>query len=192
MSKTDNELPWSFKVAVAQIPDGGLHQNLDASASERGRLAEIGGLRDVGEAKAAFDLKAISGERVHVTGRVTARVGQTCVITLDPIENTIDEPVDIIFAPASQIPVTPKVVTREEGEDAEIPDPPEPIVNGTIDIGRLATEVLMLGIDPYPRKLGAVFDPPKEPVDPDEHPFAALRALKPAPAGTGGKKPKGN
>ena len=43
---------------------------------------------------------------------------------------------------------------------AEIPDPPEPIVNGVIDLGRLATDALFLGIDPYPRKPDAVFEPP--------------------------------
>ena len=38
------------------------------------------------------------------TGRVRARVGQTCVVTLEPIESEIDEPIDLIFAPPEQIP----------------------------------------------------------------------------------------
>ena len=37
-------------------------------------------------------------------GSVRARVGQTCVVTLDPIENEIDEQIDLIFAPPEQIP----------------------------------------------------------------------------------------
>ena len=40
----------------------------------------------------------------------------------------------------------------------ETPDPPEPIENGTIDLGRLATDALFLAIDPYPRKADAVFE----------------------------------
>jgi hypothetical protein len=36
----------------------------------------------------------------------------------------------------------------------------------------------MLGLDPYPRKEGAVFEPVIAPVDPADHPFAALKALK--------------
>jgi hypothetical protein len=41
----------------------------------------------------------------------------------------------------------------------------------------LATEFLILGIDPYPRKPGAEFAAPKA-EDNREHPFAALEALK--------------
>jgi hypothetical protein len=38
-------------------------------------------------------------------------------------------------------------------------------------------EFLILGIDPYPRKAGAQFAPPKV-ADAGEHPFAALESLK--------------
>ena len=57
--------------------------------------------------------------------------------------------------------------------------PPEPLVDGKVDLGALATEFLMLGIDPYPRKAGAEFAPPKV-EDAGEHPFAALAALEKA------------
>jgi hypothetical protein len=109
------------------------------------------------------------------------------VVTLDPIDNDIDEAIDLIFAPASQIRELAESVDDTEGE-AEVPDPPEPIVDGAIDLGRLATDAMFLGINPYPRKPGAVFEPPAVPVDPEDHPFAALKAAaKPrAP-----KKPKG-
>jgi hypothetical protein len=60
-----------------------------------------------------------------------------------------------------------------------IPDPPEPIENGFIDLGRLATDALFLGIDPYPRRPDAVFEPPVVAADPQDHPFAALKALQP-------------
>ena len=56
-------------------------------------------------------------------------------------------------------------------------DPPEPLREGAVDLGALATEFLLLGIDPYPRKPGAVFDAPPA-GDPSSHPFAALAALK--------------
>ena len=101
-----------------------------------------------------------SGGRVHVTGRVRARIGQTCVVTLDPIENEIDEPIDLIFAPPEQIPELSDLVDEAAESDTEIPDPPEPIVNGVIDLGRLATDALFLAVDPYPRRPDAVFEPP--------------------------------
>lgn len=189
---TDNGMPWSFVVIVAQIPDAGLHQDLTATASQLSDLASLAGVRDVKDAHASLDVSRIAGDRVHVAGRVTATVGQTCVVSLEPIESIVDEVIDVTFAPPSQIPVMAKVVTKEEGVAAEMPDPPEPIVNGAIDLGHLASELLLLGIDPYPRKPGAVFEPPGEAVDPDEHPFAALKALKAATPIEKGKKTKDN
>jgi hypothetical protein len=37
---------------------------------------------------------------------------------------------------------------------------------------------LFLGIDPYPRRPDAVFEPPMAATDPEDHPFAALKALQ--------------
>jgi hypothetical protein len=53
---------------------------------------------------------------------------------------------------------------------------PEPLTDGSVDLGVIATEYFLLGIDPYPRKEGAVFEaaPAK---DPRESPFAALADL---------------
>ncbi len=53
---------------------------------------------------------------------------------------------------------------------------PEPLVDGVVDLGALATEFLILGLDPYPRKPGAVFQPPQD-SKPDGGPFAALAGL---------------
>lgn len=131
-----------------------------------------------------------SGGRYHVAGHVRARIGQTCVVTLDPIENDIDEPVDLTFAPPEQVPQLSDLVDDAAESDTEIPDPPEPIENGIIDLGRLATDALFLAIDPYPRKPEAIFEPPVVPDDPEDHPFAALGALKVDAEPPGGKKPK--
>jgi hypothetical protein len=49
---------------------------------------------------------------------------------------------------------------------------------------------VFLGIDPYPRKPGVVFDVPVTPPDPEDHPFAALKALKSAATAPKSKKPK--
>jgi len=186
----DSANPWSVPVAVTQIPDTGLHRQFEANPRERRALAELGGLREVLSASASFDLTLMSQGRVHVIGRVRAQIGQTCVVTLDPIENEIDEAIDLIFAPPEQIPALADLVDDATTSDAEIPDPPEPIVNGAIDLGRVATDALFLGIDPYPRKPDAVFEPPAIPDDPEDHPFAALKALKPDPDAPDSRKPK--
>jgi hypothetical protein len=188
---TDRANPWSVPVAVAQIPDTGVHREFEANASERRALAELGGLREVLSANASLDLTLMPQGRVHVVGRVKARIGQACVVTLDPIENDIDEAIDLIFAPPEQIPALADLVDDAATSDAEIPDPPEPIVGGMVDLGRLATDALFLGVDPYPRKLGAIFEPPAIPSDPEDHPFAALKVLRGDPDSPDSKKPKG-
>jgi hypothetical protein len=83
-----------------------------------------------------------------------------------------------MFAPPEQIPALADLVDADIESESEIPDPPEPIINGVIDLGRLATDALLLGVDPYPRKPGAVFEPQVAAANPEDHPFAALKALK--------------
>jgi uncharacterized metal-binding protein YceD (DUF177 family) len=187
---TDQADPWSVPIAVEQIPDTGLHRDIEADRAARDAMAELAGVREILSASASIDVTPHSGGRFHVTGRVRARVGQTCVVTLDPIENDIDEPIDLIFAPPEQIPALADLVDDADDSEAEIPDPPEPIENGVINLGRLATDALFLAIDPYPRKPDAVFEPLVAASDPEDHPFAALKALQLDPKAPGGKKPK--
>jgi len=187
---TDRADPWSVPIAVLQIPDTGLHRDLEADPTTRAAMAEAAGLREIVSASASLDLTPSNGGRFHVTGHVRARIGQTCVVTLDPIESEIDEPIDLMFAPPDQIPVLADLVDEAAASDSEIPDPPEPIENGLIDLGRLATDALFLAIDPYPRKPDAVFEPLVTAPDPEDHPFAALKALKLDAKSKAAKKPK--
>jgi uncharacterized metal-binding protein YceD (DUF177 family) len=173
MKKTGS--PWSVAVAVEDIPDTGLHIEIDAPAATRIAVAELAALRELPRLSAVFDLTR-QGAAVHVCGQVSARVGQTCVVTLEPIESAVEEAVDLKFAPAlpgGTEPDSKSARKRAHSND----EPPEPLVDGTLDLGALATEFLILGIDPYPRKPGAQFAPPKV-EDAGEHPFAALEALK--------------
>lgn len=168
--------PWRAFVPVMQIPDGGLHREIEADEATRAAMAEIAGLREIAYARAAFDLKPRSGGQVHVAGRVQAQVGQNCVVTLEPLENDIDEEVDLIFAPSEQIP---EIADDEDDDSAtDMTDAFEPIENGIIDLGRLASDMLYLAIDPYPRKEGAVFEPQVAASDPEDHPFASLKSLQ--------------
>jgi len=187
---TDKADPWRVPVTVAQIPDTGVHRDIEADSAVREAMAELGGLREILSANASLDVTPKGGGRFHVGGRVRARVGQTCVVTLDPVENDIDEEINLIFAPPEQIAQMADLVDEAAEGDVEIPDPPEPIENGVIDLGRLATDALFLGIDPYPRRSDAVFEPPVVAADPEDHPFAALKALQLDAKPRGPKKPR--
>ena len=187
--------PWRVPLAVEQIPVTGLHRDLVADQATRVAVADVGGLREVLSVQASLDVTPKSGGRFHVAGRVRARIGQTCVVTLEEIESDIDERIDLIFAPPDQIPEMAALIDEAQENDGEsdrdTPDPLEPVENGIIDLGRLATDALYLGVDPYPRKPDAVFEPLVEAPDPEDHPFAALKALQVAPKKSGPKKPKG-
>ncbi|HET7848890.1 MAG TPA: DUF177 domain-containing protein [Pseudolabrys sp.] len=171
------EQPWSVPFAVDDIPETGEHIDIEAPEPDREAVAKAAGLRALPRLSARFDLSRRGGD-VHVRGEVNARVRQTCVVTLDPIENEISESIDLLFAPAA---------ARQENDTGgravrASSDEPEPLIGGTIDLGALATEFLMLAIDPYPRKPGAEFRPPKS-GDAASRPFAALEALKKRSAG---------
>ena len=185
---TDTSNPWSVPIAVTQIPETGVARDIEANPQEREAMATLGGLLGVASARASLLVTPIKGGHVHVTGRVWGRVGQTCVVTLDAMESDFDEAIDLMFAPPSQIRELAESVDEDIESDEETPDPPEPIENGIIDLGRLATDALYLGLNPYPRKPDAVFEAPVEVIDPKEHPFAVLKALK---EGAGATKPKG-
>jgi uncharacterized metal-binding protein YceD (DUF177 family) len=165
--------PWSVPVTVDDIPESGLHIEIDAPAPVREQvLALVEGLstvHDLATLSGVFDLSRY-GSKVHVQGRVRAKVGQTCVVTLEPVENSVDEKVDLTFAPGAD-------ETEGEVELRSDQDPPEPLTGDAIDLGQLATEFLVLGIDPYPRKSGVEFAPIKVGEDAPK-PFAALADLK--------------
>jgi uncharacterized metal-binding protein YceD (DUF177 family) len=164
---------WSFPVPFDDISEAGGHYELTADAPTRDAVAKLAGLRSVGRLEAVFDV-APRGAGMVVTGMLKALVSQTCVVTLDPIENEVAEAVDLLFAPGPrQDGREPGPRRRKKGDD-----PPEPLVNGVIDLGAVATEFLILGLDPYPRKTGVEFATPNLADNGAKGPFAALEALK--------------
>ena len=174
--------PWSVPVAVDDIPETGLHIEVEAPAEVRAPLVKLANLRDLSHLSAVFDLTRRGGG-VHVAGQVKARIGQTCVVTLEPLENDLAEPINILFAPLDAAADDPAGTSDEtaaaKGADQEAGDeePAEPLIEGKVDLGAIATEFLLLGIDPYPRKAGAEFAAVKT-ADDSARPFAALEALK--------------
>jgi hypothetical protein len=164
--------PWSVPVAVDDIPETGLHVEIEAPAEACAHIAKLAALREVPALSAAFDITR-RGAGAHLVGRVKARIGQTCVVTLEPIENDIDESIDLVFAPAR--PDARKADSNDRKAADE--DPPEALIGGKLDLGAVATEFLLLGIDPYPRKAGVEFDAVKQDDD-SARPFAGLEELK--------------
>jgi uncharacterized metal-binding protein YceD (DUF177 family) len=168
---------WSVPVSLHDVPLSGRHFALAADEATRAAIAKAAGLRALPRLEATFDVTRLDSGGLHVVGRVVATVGQLCVVSLDPIENEVDESVDLTFVPgAAAAPGSDALSVADEA--------PEPLRGDTIDLGAIATEFLILGIDLYPRKPDAIFNAPAV-EDETEHPFAALAALR---GGQGGRE----
>jgi uncharacterized metal-binding protein YceD (DUF177 family) len=114
-------------------------------------------------------------------GRIMADLVQTCVVSLVPVDQTIDETFSVKFLrqrSADRVP--PPKAGEEIRIDAEAIDPPEIVTGSVLDLGPVIVEHFALAIDPYPRAPDAVLPPEAaDPGGPDEDsPFAALAALK--------------
>jgi len=167
--------PWIAVVRLDDIGETGRHVELEASEATRAALARPAGVDAVERAVGSFDLARRGRDGLRVTGAVRASVRQTCVVSLEPLVNEIDEPVDVEFVPAPRVgggDIETEVVLTHAADERE------PLVDGSVDLGALATEFLILGVDPYPRKTGAAFQAPRASADLTAHPFAALEALK--------------
>jgi uncharacterized metal-binding protein YceD (DUF177 family) len=170
----------SRPIDVGAVPAAGIERRFTANEAERAALAKAYGLREVRAFSADLVAKAAGRGAIMIDGRVTADIVQDCVVSLEPVEQAIDEPVAVRFA-------------RERADDAgrsgeievdlDAEDPPEPLVGSSIDLGALAEEYFVLAIDPYPRAPGAEI-PAESAGDPDdepESPFAALASLRGKP-----------
>ncbi|MGO4869464.1 MAG: YceD family protein [Roseiarcus sp.] len=169
------EVLFSRPVRVEALPKEGLTQTIEANPAERAALAELNGLPGIAKLTATFVLKRAGRGGVRVSGVVHAELTQTCVVSLEPFAATLDEPVDVRFAPSAEEAAARRGASGAAAEtillDAE--DAPDPIVDGRVDLGALAAEFMALGLDPYPRKPGVAFAPPAEDASADS-PFGAL------------------
>jgi hypothetical protein len=170
--------PWQVPVAIEDVAETGQHFELVADNDVRAAVARLVGLRDLPRLKANFDVRRHGADGLHVSGRMSATVGQNCVVTLEPLANEVEEDIDLLFAPPPPVEHKADEAVEEASERPQRSwNGPEPLIGGVVDLGALATEFLILGLDPYPRKPGAVFEAPQD-VKPDPGPFAALAGLK--------------
>lgn len=160
--------PISFPVNVARLPQKGMPVRIDANEDQRAELAEIHGLEKVDSLMANLVVSPWKRNGVKVTGDVRAKVIQSCVVTLEPVENEIDEQIESVFLPEdSKLGREGFGIGGEIVLDAEGPDSPETFSGDIIDVGALAEEFFGLGIDPYPRKKGASIEASKEEGEPE-------------------------
>jgi hypothetical protein len=145
--------PVSFRASVVRLPQKGMPVTIEADEGQRRLLAQEHGLLAVGSFRADILVSNWKNDGVRVSGRVSADITQTCVVSLDPIESHVEAEISALFVPEDSRLAKVHTAHREEILlDADGPDSPEPFSGDSIDVGALAEEYFALAIDPYPRK----------------------------------------
>lgn len=179
--------PLPRPLAVSSVPAEGLDVVVRANEAECGALARLNALPAVLSLEAPFHVSRSGRDGLKVVGVVRAKVRQTCVVTLEEFDATLEEPISVRFAPPelearSEHGRREKPLSADDALDIE-DGRPDPLIGGQIDLGALAAEFLTLGLDPHPRKPDAHFEEPA-PATPEESPFAVLSKRG---AGAGGE-----
>jgi hypothetical protein len=175
-------LPLSHPVRVDDIKLRGSHIVVRAQAAELPAIAAHLGLASV-EALEARYVASRSGDKVKLEGTILAKLHQTCIVSLDAFPVELKVPVRLDFAPEEESRIAARrAETEGEGKiDIEVQlnedDPPEPIVDGVIDLGTVTLEFLALGSIPI-RASPASASRPALPSPRSNRHFAALAKLK--------------
>lgn len=165
-------------VRLDSMPATGRDIDVSPDAEERAALARIVGVTSVDALEVKLHAVRFRGG-IRVTGRLTAAVTQPSVVTLEPLTQQIAEPVDRIFLPGGEKPYAGPA-NAEIFVDLEGDDIPDHFEGNEADLTELVIETLVLAVDLYPRAPGESVDAlGLAPDAAQDHPFAALKALKP-------------
>ena len=117
---------------------------IEASPEERTALALRFGLGAVESLAAEVTLDQ-RPRAIRATGRLRAAIQQPCAISGEDFPVTIDEPIDLRFVEAGQLPATEAEEIELEADDCD-----EIEYGGEMfDLGEAVAQTLGLAIDPY-------------------------------------------
>src|SRR5262245_52719428 len=138
------ELAWDH--AVQDIPEEGLSVERAASPEECAAVARALDLLACRSLIARYALTLRGGGHVQLSGTVWAQVEQSCVVTLEPLLNVVQESFNVDYWHEADMP-------EPSGGAVDMHDEPdmEPIVAGQIEVGNAVFQALASGIDLFPR-----------------------------------------
>src|SRR5260370_38109373 len=90
---------WHVPLSVSDVPEAGLHIDLTPDEREREAVAAAAGLASLPRLEASFEVTGHGRSGLHIGGRGSATVGQTCVCTPEPLENQVGEAGEFVFVP---------------------------------------------------------------------------------------------
>jgi uncharacterized metal-binding protein YceD (DUF177 family) len=157
---------FSRSLALGLVREAGRDEVLEASEAERAALAARLGIPGIESLRVDMRLVPDADGAILARGRLAARVVQDCVVTLDPVEQSIAEDFALRFLPPG----------REPADGPEELDEIPSAADGTVDLGEAMAEQLALALDPYPRAPDAAL--PEAAQEAAASPFAGLAALR--------------
>lgn len=176
MTPTDST-EFSRLVAIDTLRDHGRELEIIATAEECQALAQRFDLAALRGLSAKLNLMPKGGGKlVAVSGCYTADVAQTCVVSLEIVENRLEADFNLLYA----LDLV-EVASEEVMIDLDEEEPAEPILAGGIDLGEAVAQQLALALDPYPRAPGASLaqvggqETAQDPVK--ESPFSILKGI---------------
>jgi len=167
-------LEFSMPVSVSALPAEGRSFSFSLDETTRRAVAKRFAIPAVKKFEADLTLVPMAGG-ARVTGKIEARLVRECVASLEPLEEALDETVDIVFDRALNSDIAPEDMDLEtlaaEGNR-------EPLTGDEIDIGELSIQQISLAMDPFPRLKNAVSLADKYGADRATSPFDVLAKLK--------------
>jgi uncharacterized metal-binding protein YceD (DUF177 family) len=141
------------------------------AVAERLQLPELTAL------SAEIRIRLTAGRKIEVAGTLHARLKQTCVVSLEPFDTTLEAPFLQIFT------TDPAVAAAEVEDPLDDSAWPELLEEDSLDLVEFVIQQLALSLDPYPRAPGVEFEAVVEAAsdsssDPtSQRPFEGLDAL---------------
>jgi hypothetical protein len=164
---------WSSVVRLGELGSGPVRRRLEPDEAQRKAIARELDLVQLPKLEADLAVEPwFDGGRI--TGRWSARVVQTCGVTLERLESDLAGVIDLKVVPEDSVHAPS--VEAQLAYDPEADEPPDVLEGEAIDLAAYLVEHLALEIDPFPRKPDAEFAPPD--MGPEPGPFDALKKLK--------------
>lgn len=156
------------RIEVETLPVKGPYRGtLVMTAAELTALADRFGFTAVASLDVRLEIARVGPDAWDVKGRLQAQIVQPCIVTGDPVPETVDFAIEERYV-------------RAADEDDEIVvglEDSEPLVDGCIELGELVAQSLALAANAWPRTADAPDEFKAGNVE-EAHPFASLGSLK--------------
>ncbi|WP_134679718.1 YceD family protein [Paracoccus ravus] len=155
---------------VAQLnPRQATPFELAPDAAARAAIATELGISALPALRFRGEIRPAQSDAWEVTGKLTAKVVQPCVVTLAPVKTSLAEDVHRLLSPHAG---------THEADEVEMGDDELDALGQFIDVEAMMIEALSLALPLYPRAEGAELDAPEDaPEEEGRKPFAGLADL---------------